>query len=120
MHLLSKPMDKDFPLKSSCGLLLIRNIDSKIYVTTINVSTKSSVTQSIFLFSRWEVSLSDVEFNIFFYAGDPTLRLFGSLTICLLSSLAALLCMALGNYSFYCISNYIINEKFKELLSDMK
>ena len=68
----------------------------------------------------YEVSLSDVVFNIFFYAGDPTLRLFGSLTICLLSSLAALLCMALGNYSFYCVSNYIINEKFKKLLSDMK
>ena len=49
VHLLSKPMDKDFPLKSSCGLLLIRNIDSKIYVTTINVSTKSSVTQYFYL-----------------------------------------------------------------------
>ena len=64
------------------------------------------------------VIVIDVVFNIFFYAGDPTLRPFGSLTICLLSSLAALLCMALGNYSFYCVSNYII--KFKELLSDMK
>ena len=49
VHLLLKPMDKDFPLKSSCGLLLIRNIDSKIYVTTINVSTKSSVTQYFYL-----------------------------------------------------------------------
>ena len=49
VHLSLKPMDKDFPLKSSCGLLLIRNIDSKIYVTTINVSTKSYVTQYFYL-----------------------------------------------------------------------
>ena len=36
-------IDMYFPLKSSCGLLLIRYIDSKIYVTSIEVFTKSSV-----------------------------------------------------------------------------